>query len=315
MTDKAAHYDEIRTNNLNLLRNLLRSHEAVSKTELGALSGLTFPTVSAALKDLINDGEILKQPGNSSGGRPGAVFALNPDYAQIASITLKLRNVEIRIYDYCGNLIKTESREVNENADENTIAEIFADLKNRFSKISVAVMGIDGVVIDGVIEYLPYLTKLQGKNLSKLIFEKFAIHLFIENDINTIALGEADKQPDFAHIFWNQGCIGSAIILGGKLLHGSHGCAGELEFICDKNAGKLEFLTTALLSISCVIDVPLIAISGGDVTSDDIKALKASLKKRLGETRTPEIAYVENEDRLYQNGLLKIAMRYYKSNR
>lgn len=312
MTDKATHYDEVRTNNLNLIRNLLRIHNPVSKTELGELSGLTFPTVSAVLSELLNSGEIIKKSGFSSGGRPGAVFALNPNYTDIVCMTLKLRQFEIEHYDYCGSLKSTATTTVDENADEAVIEKIFSDIKATYPKTRVAIMGIDGVVVDGVIKYLPYLPKLEGKNLFKLVMDKFNIRLFIENDINTIAIGESDISPDFAHIFWNEGCIGSAIILGGKLLHGSHGCAGELEFICDNHTGKLEFLTKALLSVSCVIDVPLIAISGSDITKTDIDTLKASLQERLGEFRKPEIIYVADEQNRYENGLWQIAMKYYK---
>lgn len=315
MIERAAHYDEIRTNNLNLIRNLLRTHNPVSKTELGGLSGLTFPTVSAALGELFNSGEIIKKSGASSGGRPGAVFALNPDYTDIVCITLKLRQFEIKHYDYCGSLKSTATTTVDENADEAVFERIFSNIKAAYPKTVVAVMGIDGVITDGVIKYLPYLPKLEGKDLGKLIYDKFGIRLFIENDINTIAIGESDISPNFAHIFWNEGCIGSAIILGGKLLHGSHGCAGELEFICDKNAGKIEFLTKALLSVCCVIDVPLIAISGRDVIKTDIDTLKASIQKRLGESRLPKIIYVADEQKRYQEGLWQIAMKYYKEQR
>lgn len=73
MLKTAARNDWIRNNNTKLIRNLIREHGEISKAELAKVSNLTFPTVSQAVNDLLEQKEIVGAVGKSCGGRPGNV--------------------------------------------------------------------------------------------------------------------------------------------------------------------------------------------------------------------------------------------------
>lgn len=307
---QATHYDYIRDNNRKLIRTLLRSTGQSGKSELVTASGLSFPTVSTALNDLTKTGEVLSLEGSSTGGRPGAIFQLNPEYRTIVCAILDHYELKLRIYDACGNLLSWTSEEITETSNAATLVSIFSRIKEEYPNFKILSFGIPGVALNGCIRYLPYLPKLENVMVREILFEQLGIEVFLENDINSIVLGELEYWNNFAHLFWNQGCIGSGIVLDGQLIRGNHGCAGELEYICDEKAGKIVCLKQAILALSCVIDVPDIAISGEGVTEQDIPLLEDCLKLSLPEYRMPQLHFVANNQQLYQKGLWQLALDY-----
>ncbi len=310
MKNQAAHYDLIRDTNLRLVRNLVRKHDVVGKTELVNYSGLSFPTVSAVLNELVKTGEVLEQEGSSNGGRPGAVFRLNKEYESIACAAIKQYEIHIKVYDYCHNVQQIYREKIEETIDKVRLVQIFEGILLDYPNLRLAVIGIPGVVLENSVKYLPYLPQLEGVDIGNLFEKKLGIKTFLENDINTIIMGECDKGLDYAHVFWNQGCIGSAIMISGKLLQGAHGCAGELEYLCDEAEGSLICLEQALRALTCVVDVPLIGISGADISEEEVRMLDNRLRVQFPEYRMPQIQYVPDEEALYDNGLWQIVLDY-----
>lgn len=308
MPREAAHFEMVKENNRKLIRNLVRQHEVLGKAELVTCSGLSFPTVSAALNELVKTGEVLALEGSSNGGRPGAVFKLNPDYRQIACAILNGLNFEIKIYDACGGHSGACSEKIDETFDADQLILIFEKIKSVYSKLEMLVMGIPGVAVDGVIKHLPYLAKLEGVNIQEVFKDKLNIKLFIENDVNAMVIGEKENWKNFAHLFLSEGCIGSGILIDGRLLRGVHGYAGEVELICDEQAEKKVCLTQAALAMACVVDVSDIAISGKEITRADVEDVEKALKEKLSAYRMPKLHYVADDVNLYEKGLWQIAL-------
>lgn len=311
--DKAAHFDVIKENNKRLIRNLVRKYDTVGKAELAGYSGLSVPTVAAALYDLVDAKMVLEQEGKSSGGRPGSIYTLNPNYAQIACIAILENRLLIQVFDYCGTLLEDTMITIVQDITPLELEKILLDFKQKYLNLKIAVLGIPGIATtDGMIIHLPHMPHLQGTNVKKSLSSKLDIEVFIENDINAIAMSEIEHWSNFAHIIWTQGCIGSAIILEGNLIRGIHGSAGELEFICNEDKGKLDCLKKGALTLACTLDLPLIAISGEEVTSQDAQSLTDYLTARLASYCRPEIIYVPNEHALYSKGLWQIALIHLK---
>lgn len=100
--ENTAHFGQIREQNRRIIRNLVRSKSCISKSEIASLTGLTYPTVSSAIKDLVNSGEVTELESISVGGRPGAVFQLNERYQYIICAYIDDLKLFARIYDACG---------------------------------------------------------------------------------------------------------------------------------------------------------------------------------------------------------------------
>ena len=312
--DKAAHFDVIKENNKRLIRNLVRDYDSLSKAELAGYSSLSVPTVAAALYDLVENNIVMELEGKSSGGRPGSIYSLNPNYAQIACISILEDALVIQIFDYCGALLEETTKTISKSITLAELKLILMAFKQSYSNLNVFVLGIPGIASeDGTIIHLPHMPNLQGNNVKSYFSSCLDANIFIENDINAIAMGEINKWSNFAHIIWTKGCIGSAIILNGQLIHGYHGCAGEIEFVCSEKVGKLEYLKHGALALSCTVDVPVIAISGEEVTPNDVDEVKHHLYSKLAAYCRPEIIYVPNEQKLYLKGLWQIALNHLRS--
>lgn len=309
-TANTAHFDQIREQNRRIIRNLLRDKPGIGKSELASLTGLTFPTVSSAVKDLVGSGEVTELESISVGGRPGAVFQLNEKYQYILCAYINELKLFIRIYDACKNKCEEFETAITPTINPQQLIAIFKEVKERYASLSIISLGIPGVVLGGVIKHLPYLPDLEDVDFKTCLQEELDITAFIENDINAIVLAEQHNYKDMAHIILNSGCIGAGIMLNGQLIRGAHGCAGELEFICDEKTDCIEALTQAILAVTCVVDIADISVSGLGIDDAMLDKLKENIGMHIPQNRIPNIHFVPDLNKLYYQGLLNIAMEF-----
>lgn len=308
--DKAAHFDIVREQNIRLVKNLLRDNPMSGKTELASMSGISIPTVSAAINTLMENQEVLSTEGTSNGGRPGAVYQINPNYEFFACGILRDYDFQVRIYDACGKEKNIFNGTVDRDEGIDKIFALFDEVRETYKRISVISIGIPGVVLDGTIEHLPGTPLLQGVNIKKELENRYGVRAFVENDINSIVLAEKDKWRNLAHMIMIHKCIGTGIIINGNLIRGVHGCAGELDFLYESKDSVIDRLKKCILSIACVVDISDIAISGDEIPDDVEIELRKSLQGQLPEKRIPLIHRVDNYEELYYEGLLGLAVEY-----
>lgn len=95
----------------------------------------------------------------------------------------------------------------------------------------------------GNIENAPNLPWKGIVPLAELLFDKTGIPVAITNDANAAAIGEmtygaARAMRDFIMITLGTG-VGSGIVVGGQLVYGHDGCAGELGHVIVQPGGRL----------------------------------------------------------------------------
>lgn len=306
MKKEESHNAIIKQSNKKLIRNLIRNNNSISKMELANKSKLTFPTVSQSVSQLLEENEIVERMGQSSGGRPGNVYSLNPSYMYFFCGMFLKKCIVIHVFDYCGQKLEYIEKAFDENFDCEQLEAILLEIKNKYSFLSKGIFGIPGVAMEGEIKHYPLLKKIEGVNITERLKQSLDMDVKLENDINSIAMGESKHFRDFAHLIWIQGCIGSAIVLDGKVLSGHHGCAGEVEYVCSKPDDRYRSLQDSMMAICSVVDVPIIAFSGDEITKEDMNSLNKHIEEVFEEFRRPKLVFVEDENSLYLEGLLKI---------
>lgn len=309
----SAHFELVRIHNRKIVRNKIRENPRIGKTELASMLNLTFPTVSSAIKDLLNTKEIIELNKLSRGGRPGTIYALNETYQYVACAYLDSLILQIRIYNACGEQCDQYEKTVAKTMDSGYLIDIFSKIKEKYNTLSVISLGIPGVVIDGVIKYLPYLPNLEGADIQNQFNNALGVVTFIENDINAIVYAQKNKYKDLAHIIMCNGCIGTGIMINNQLIRGAHGSAGEIEYICDNTMDNIDILSQGIVAITCVVDIADINISGIDMDNAMISQLIDKIKIRLPQNRIPNIHIISNVKDLYYQGLLDIALEYCKN--
>ena len=78
----------------------IRTHKLISRVDITKATGLSQAAVTGITADLIKDGLLLeKRPGESEGGRPPILIALNPDGAYAVGVYLSISQINVLIID------------------------------------------------------------------------------------------------------------------------------------------------------------------------------------------------------------------------
>ena len=245
---------DLRQSNCRTLLRLLQAYTAVSRADLVRLSGLSAPTVTAAVQSLEKAGlvEILGE-GQSSGGRPPELLRFNAAHGFVVAVDIGGTNLRLMLADLAGT-VRAEwkgrlqptgkhpeavCRLVHEGIEHLcTTAGIRPD---RILHMTVGAPGITDVA-RGLVISAPNLIDWNNIPLQDLLAAETGISALIENDTNLAALGEhhqgaAARAADFVFIAIGTG-VGAGIFLRGELHHGATWSAGEIGYLGVPNAPR-----------------------------------------------------------------------------
>lgn len=182
-------------------------------------------------------------PPPSGRGKPSPSLHLNPDFAYVWGISLNTDEIGLCLMDFSGNRIAGELLPLDARRREvtlTTIAEKMQILRNDHGLHEDRCLGmgfgITGFRLSGT-QYNPPLPLHEWSliELGPLLSARFRIPVWIENNANTSALGEAmlglgHDLKTFAYISFNYG-LGGAVVVDRKLVTGGRGNAGEISAI------------------------------------------------------------------------------------
>ena len=235
----------LRTMNERLLLDYLRLHGPASRGELAKASGLSKPTVSAALAGLEEAG--LVQLIGSLSGRPGpttAIYDVNVRAGVVAGVDIGRHWVRLAIADLRGEFIaRRDIRNSARSAADlvrrvRTLAhKVAADAGIDWAAVHYAVIGSPGVLnpVTGRLDYAPNLPGWGRAGLVGQLRNALEVESAIENDINLAAVGEltfgaGSGVRNFVLVSIGTG-VGMGIVINGELYVGSTGAAGEVSFL------------------------------------------------------------------------------------
>lgn len=310
-----AHFNLVKNKNKKIVRNLLREHSPQGIAQLATAASLSYPTVASLIKEMELTGEvILSDSLESCGGRPGMRYELNCTYQYGLVLRFGDVNLEGSVYNVYGKKVDHYSIPISSTVDEKQIVDFVTEIKNKYQTITVISFGIPGVVLNNDIKKLFRFPKMENVDLAKIINEELGCKLFIENDLNAIALAELEEEKCFAHIAYIDGGVGAGIVLNGKIIHGCSGYAGELSYLIDENKSTEENLAVCVLALTSLLDLPTIRISGEGFEQSTLDKIKLHLSKKLPEKIIPKLVISENLDEKYEQGLLCILLQYWENN-
>jgi predicted NBD/HSP70 family sugar kinase len=235
----------LRSMNERLLLDYLREHGPSSRGDLAAASGLSKPTVSAALGGLESAG--LVHLVESRGGKPGpstAIYDMNPRAGLVAGVDIGRKWIRLAIADLRGEFVgRRDVRNTARSGVElvrrvRTFAgEVAADAGIEWSTVRYAVIGSPGVLnpTTGRLDLAPNLPGWGKAGLVEQLRAALQVESAIENDINLAAVGEltfgaGQGVRNFVLVSVGTG-VGMGIVINGSLYVGSSGAAGEVSFL------------------------------------------------------------------------------------
>src|ERR1700734_3339686 len=241
----AARPSLIRAMNARLLLSHIRQHGPCSRADLARVSGLSKPTVSLALDNVERAG-LVRIAGQRTGvpGRSARLYEIRPDAGLVLGLDLGHEYVRGALADLSGEIRTRASLRARATSVRGRVAELVeladllcADAAVTRPAVTQTVIGSPGVY-DPRRNAMKLTGGLRGWDRPVALAglrEAFGPSLVMENDVDAAALaeralGHGREIDNFAFVHIGTG-IGMGLILGGQLLRGAHGVAGEIAFM------------------------------------------------------------------------------------
>lgn len=228
----------MRSYNRALILRLIRLHQPVSRVELAKKTSLTKPTISNIVNELKEEGLINERElGVSSGGRRPIMLELAASDRFVIGIDATQRKLHGVVTNIHGELLDEAWHDERFDTNEefiDAIVALYITLNDR-TKGDVIGLGVSvhGMVEagDGVVLFAPRF-HLHDIPLKCELEKRLGQHVFVENDVRTLALGElyfgeAIGIEEFFYVYAGYG-IGGAYVHAGELIDGKHHIAGEI---------------------------------------------------------------------------------------
>ena len=238
----AGNSKNIKTHNRILIRDIIRKYGPIARYEVAREAGLTPPTVTMVVNELMRDGVVMEVGfGESNGGRRPVLLELNPKAGYVFAVRLQRYEAVTALFDLGGNVLSHYKQALDTSEAEEVVAAIGDSydwlIKNTgIDKKKVLCCGLasPGIINSqrGVIEHSSNLRwdKVPlGAMLSKRLY---GTPVQVENISNAAALAEKEfgcgrGYQDLIYINLSVG-VGAGIIIGGEIYGGSKGYAGEI---------------------------------------------------------------------------------------
>ncbi len=244
--------------------NLIRAARTVSRVELAANSGLTAPTITQVVRELMDHGLVVEiGRGASTGGKPPTLLQLNPEARYSVGVLFERNICVVVIADLAGRPVARTSFHGTELLPPDQALPLVASRVEALLDTTRVdrgkVLGV-GLVSYGpqdrragvLLTHQPTAVWL-GYPIAPKLSELLDLPVLLDNDAAAAAIGEfwlgaVDQHSTFGCIYMASG-IGAAVVSAGEVFRGSSSNSVEVGHIsvdpqgeeCDcGNRGCLE---------------------------------------------------------------------------
>lgn len=230
------------------IMNLIREESPIARVELARRTQMSKVAVFEIINRLIRNGYVEdfgKGQSTDRGGKRPSLVKLNTSVHFVIGIEIRRREALLAVADLEANILKMKSFafEVGSPADS-VIEKMFKRIDTMLTDLGIRAAQLVSIAIGlpGLIDYkkgeLRFADTLKGWDyvpIRQKIHERYNVPVIIENDVNTIALGESvlgvGKDYQDQVCIWVGEGVGAAVIVQGQLVKGFSGSAGEIGYL------------------------------------------------------------------------------------
>jgi N-acetylglucosamine repressor len=228
--------------NKTTILNKIRLSGSISRADIARETGITPPTVSSIVKELIRENLVKESHlGQSIGGRKPTLLQLKEDGYYVIGMDAGSKTIKGIISDLVGNIYSRAEVEIHQNITKEefltSLSAVVEQLLSGYKQHIDKILGI-GIAMHGVID-IETGTSLSSVNsglinvpITQTLEKRFNLPVFVENNSRAMTLGEywfgnEGAPKSFAVINIGRG-VGSGLIDDNKLIHGAQGVNGEI---------------------------------------------------------------------------------------
>lgn len=277
---------------------VLRERGAMSRADLAQALSLSRTTLSEITSSLLARGALSIVDTDASiragSGRPAERLALDPASSQYLGVDFGHRRVQMVIADAAHEIIASGSQQYSDTDGwDARLASAFDLIKREAALTGIHFGALQGIAIGvpGPYTTVPLVSLNEGwgqhepsHGIDKAFSDRFGAPVIVDNNTRFAALAEAlgtssEAVQDLIYLRLSDG-VGGGLVIGGRLIGGSAGLAGELGHVTavpdgDRcRCGKLGCLET-VASVTAILAI----CRARGVQLDNLSDLRSSVER------------------------------------
>jgi len=323
----------LKEHNTSLVLDALMTMKTATRRQLAQRTGLSQPTVNSIVQELENKG--FACPGTfaaSAGGRRPQCYTLQTDHLRAATLRVLPQSLEYAVVTVDGTVILRNTWSIADGDSHITaITALLNTLLKQDCAIQVISVGVPGVVGPGGVLYaIPQIPALEGVALTHILGDIFDLPIYVENDMNLVALGSAAAESgqatlsDIVFVHLGEG-VGAGIVMSGRIIHGFSSFAGEIAYMArplgenrdeetlerlliqeESVARRAQLVAGMIVSIICLLNPPIISFGSTFASDEMLWHLRHECEKHLPLWTLPSFQLMEDEEAAYDRGLMAL---------
>jgi predicted NBD/HSP70 family sugar kinase/biotin operon repressor len=248
----------LRARNRRQLLRLLRENGSLSQAEIARKTGLSRTTVSTLVAELRAAGLVVDSGAErgevgAQGGRPPVMLALDDSAGAAVGVGVGHGRVRVAVANLAGAVLAEHAREMDVEADASATLEVAAGMVDEaLTEAGVAPglalgvgLGLPGPIdrASGVVASGSILPGWQGVRAADELGRRLGLTVELDNDTNLAALAETlwGAGRGCSHVVYLDVStrIGCGIVVGGQVLRGARGIAGEIGHTVVNSSGPV----------------------------------------------------------------------------
>lgn len=223
--------------------DVVRSDLARTKPEIARHTGLGRNAVTQRVSELMAIG-LLEEQGfaQSNGGRNPRAVRFRRDAGQVLVAQLGARHLSVGRADLQGKVTAQYHEASDVTKGPKVVLDKVCELLGRLLVDHPGELWGIGVGLPGPVDFSsartispPIMPGWDGYDVRGHLVERFDCAVWVDNDVNLMAMGEARRglaqgEPDLVYIKIGTG-IGAGLISNGQMHRGAQGCAGDIGHI------------------------------------------------------------------------------------
>jgi glucokinase-like ROK family protein len=281
----------------------IRSTGSRSRSELVAHTGLTRGVVAQRVGELLELGLVVEaEIGPSTGGRPPRRISFRGDAGHLLVADLGATSIDVAVTDLDGRILghRDEPADVSAGPERclSRIEELFEQLIEATRDLPGHLWGV-GIGVPGPVEFRsgrpvspPIMPGWDGYPVRERFADRYGAPVWVDNDVNILALGEWRSGIAVGHdnvVVVKIGTgIGAGIISNGRIHRGAQGAAGDV--------GHIQVVDAASVVCRCGNVGCLEALAGGAALARDGEAAARSGRSERLRVALDQHGWVTAED-------------------
>ena len=228
---------------------LIRTGEAVTRADLGRVTGLSRPAVQLRVGELLERGLVVERAdAPSTGGRPPVRLEFNAAGGVVLVAALGASRTRVAVCDLAGRELDGRDFAIDVEEGPGVVLPLLLDTWDELlgdrprSTLRGVGMGVPATVefAEGRTESARVMASWTGVVIPPIVRARFPVPVLVDNDVNVLAIGEhRGAYPELGDLMFVKVStrIGAGIIAGGEILRGALGAAGEIGHIPVRDGG------------------------------------------------------------------------------